>query len=36
MEAKVDVLNKDVTATAPQRISQKLEITFYTGDGLLQ
>ncbi|MDR1594799.1 MAG: hypothetical protein LBS43_10030 [Prevotellaceae bacterium] len=36
MEAKVDVLNKDVTATAPQRISQKLEVTFYTGDVVLQ
>jgi hypothetical protein len=36
MEAKVDVLTKDITATAPQRISQKLEVTFYTGDVVLQ
>jgi hypothetical protein len=36
MEAKVVVTNKDVTATAPQRISQKLEITFYAGDAINQ
>jgi hypothetical protein len=36
MEAKVDILNKDITATAPQRVSQKLEITFYTGDAVKQ
>jgi hypothetical protein len=32
MEAKVDILSKDITATAPQKVSQKLEITFYVGD----
>jgi hypothetical protein len=28
MEAKIDVLTKDITATLPQKISQKTEITF--------
>jgi hypothetical protein len=32
MEAKADIVNKDITATAPRRISQKVIITFYTGD----
>jgi hypothetical protein len=36
IEAKIDVLNKDITATAPQRFSQKLEITFYVGDAIKQ
>ncbi|MDR1341440.1 MAG: hypothetical protein LBK58_15520 [Prevotellaceae bacterium] len=36
IEAKVDVLNKDITATAPQRFSQKLEISFYVGDAIKQ
>jgi hypothetical protein len=36
MEAKIDILNKDITATAPQKVSQKLEITFYTGDAVKQ
>jgi hypothetical protein len=36
MEAKADILNKDITATAPRRISQKVKITFYTGDVMRQ
>jgi hypothetical protein len=36
MEAKADIVNKDITATAPLRISQKVIITFYTGDVVKQ
>jgi hypothetical protein len=36
MEAKIDVLNKDIVTGPPQRISQKLEITFYVGDAVQQ
>jgi len=36
MEARIDVLNKDIVAGPPQRISQKLEITFYVGDVIKQ
>lgn len=32
LAAKVNVLNKDIIAGLPQRISQTLEVTFYIGD----
>lgn len=32
LTAKVNVLEKDVVATTPVRISQKMEISFYVGD----
>jgi hypothetical protein len=36
MEAKVDVVTKNIVPGPPQRVSQTLEITFYVGDIVLQ
>lgn len=34
MTARVDIIQKDIVATTPARISQKMEITFFVGDAV--